>query len=97
MKDPYSILKRPLITEKGMGLASVHKYAFEVDINANKIEIADAVEKVFPKVKVVKVNTLHVKGKTKRMGRMPAGKTADWKKAYITLAPGQSLEIFEGA
>lgn len=99
MKDPYAIIKRPLITEKGMGIAALGKYAFEVDINANKIEIARAVEDIFKdkKIEVVKVNTLRVKGKTKRMGRFPEGKTADWKKAYVTLKAGQRLEIFEGA
>ena len=72
------------------------KYAFEVDMNANKIEIAEAVQKIFT-VDVVKVNTLRVKGKTKRMGRYPEGKTPDWKKAYVTLKPGQRIEIFEGS
>ena len=96
MKDPYSIIKRPLITEKSMGLAGLGKYAFEVDINSNKIEIGQAVKQIFS-VDVVKVNTLRVKGKTKRMGRFPAGKTADWKKAYVTLKPGQRIDIFEGA
>ena len=96
MKDPYSIVKRPLITEKGMTIAAMGKYAFEVDIKSNKIEIADAVTKIFS-VDVVKVNTLRVKGKSKRMGRYPEGKTSDWKKAYVTLKPGQRIEIFEGA
>ncbi|MFB3779691.1 MAG: 50S ribosomal protein L23 [Bryobacteraceae bacterium] len=94
-KDPYSIVKRPLITEKGMGIAPFGKYAFEVDIKANKIEIARAVETIFS-VSVTKVNTLRVKGKTKRMGRFE-GKTGDWKKAYVTLKAGQRIQIFEGA
>lgn len=96
MKDPYSIVKRPLITEKGMNIAGLGKYAFEVDIASNKIEIADAVHKIFS-VDVVKVNTLRVKGKSKRMGRYPEGKTPDWKKAYVTLKAGQRIDIFEGA
>ncbi|MGI6296899.1 MAG: 50S ribosomal protein L23 [Armatimonadota bacterium] len=96
MKDPYSIVKRPLITEKGMNIAPMGKYAFEVDINANKIEIAEAVHKIFS-VDVTKVNTLRVKGKAKRVGRFPEGKTPDWKKAYVTLKPGQRIDIFEGA
>ena len=96
MKDPYTILVRPVITEKSMGLSSEGKYVFQVDKDANKIEIADAVSKIF-KVKVAKVNTLTVKGKTRRYGRGPAGKTPDWKKAYVTLEPGQKIEIFEGA
>ena len=96
MKDPYSIVKRPLVTEKSMTAASMGKYAFEVDVHSNKIEIADAIKKIFT-VDVVKVNTLRVKGKTKRVGRFPQGKTADWKKAYVTVKPGQRIEIFEGA
>lgn len=96
MKDAYTIIKRPLITEKSVGAAGEGKYVFEVDLNANKIEIADAVQKIFPKVSVVKVNTLRVKGKPKRMGRF-TGRTPEWKKAYVTLKPGQRIEIFEGA
>ena len=94
-KDPYSIIKRPLITEKGMTIAPMGKYAFEVDVKANKIEIAQAVEKIFT-VSVTKVNTLRVKGKSKRLGGFE-GKTGDWKKAYVTLKAGQRIEIFEGA
>ncbi len=71
MKDPYSVVKRPLITEKGMNLTSIRKYVFEVDINANKIEISDAVSKIFS-VQVDKVNTLRVKGKKKRMASLKA-------------------------
>jgi large subunit ribosomal protein L23 len=96
MKDPYSIVKRPLITEKGMSIASRGKYAFEVAIDSNKMEIADAVHKIFS-VDVIKVNTLRVKGKSKHLGRYPAGKTPDWKKAYVTLRPGQRIDIFEAA
>lgn len=96
MKDPYAVVKRPLITEKSMSMAGLGKYVFEVNINANKHEIADAVKEIFS-VEVLNVNTLRVKGKKKRMGRFPEGKTADWKKAYVTLKPGQRIEIFEGA
>jgi len=96
MKDPYSIVKRPLITEKGMSIAAMGKYAFEVAIDSNKIEIADAVHKIFS-VDVVKVNTLRVKGKSKHLGRYPEGKTPEWKKAYVTLKSGQRIDIFEGA
>lgn len=95
MKDPYTIIKRPLITEKGMNIVAMGKYAFEVDGDANKIEIAQAVEKVYS-VEVLKVNTLNVKAKKKRMGRFE-GKTGGMKKAYVTLKPGQSIQIFEGA
>ena len=96
MKDPYAVVKRPLITEKSMSMAGLGKYVFEVNIKANKHEIADAVKEIFS-VEVLNVNTLRVKGKKKRMGRFPEGKTADWKKAYVTLKPGQRIEIFEGA
>ncbi len=68
--------------------------------NANKIEIADAVSKIFS-VDVVKVNTLRVKGKKSQLSgygrRFPEGKTAQWKKAYVTVKPGQRIQIFEGA
>jgi len=103
MKDPYSIVKRPLITEKSMALSGMGKYAFEVDIDANKIEIAEAVAKIFS-VDVVKVNTLRVKGKAKqgatrtnRGQRRTQGSTPNWKKAYVTVKPGQRIQIFEGA
>ncbi len=95
MKDPYSIIKRPLVTEKSMSMTAVGKYVFEVDKHANKIEITGAIEKLFS-VKVLKVNTLTVKGKIKRVRAVP-GRTPDWKKAYVTLMPGQRIEIFEGA
>lgn len=94
MKDPYSIIKRPLITEKSMNLTALGKYAFEVDPNANKIEIAQAIREIFG-VDVVKVNTINVKPKTRRMGRF-VGKTGGMKKAYVTLKPGQRIQIFEG-
>ncbi|MEN6371182.1 MAG: 50S ribosomal protein L23 [Armatimonadota bacterium] len=95
MKDPYSIVKQPLVTEKSMAGVGHNKYTFEVSMDANKIEIGQAIEKIFS-VKVLKVNTLKVKGKKKRVGRHPEGMTADMKKAVITLAPGQRIEIFEG-
>lgn len=106
MRDPYSLIKRPLVTEKSMSIGEMSKYVFEVDIHANKIEIAKAIEEIFKsdKIEVVKVNTLHVKGKKKtqsvktvRGSRRTEGTTGDWKKAYVTLKPGQRLGIFEGA
>jgi len=95
MKDPYAIVRRPLITEKGMSIAPMGKYAFEVDPNANKMEIAEAVHTIFG-VDVAKVNTLNVKPKVKRMGRLE-GKSGGMKKAYVTLKTGQRIQIFEGA
>jgi large subunit ribosomal protein L23 len=95
MKDPYEIIERPLLTEKSMDMSHDGKYTFRVAMDANKIEIAQAIEKIF-KVDVVKVNTVHVRGKRRRMGRMPEGRTPDWKKAIVTLKPGQTITMFEG-
>jgi large subunit ribosomal protein L23 len=95
MTDPYEIIERPLLTEKSVAGAGIGKYTFRVRKSANKIEIGKAVEKVF-NVKVDGVNTMIVKGKKKRLGRHPEGKTADWKKAIVTLKPGYKIEVFEG-
>lgn len=94
MKSPYTIIQRPLVTEKAMLLADENKkggsqHVFEVARSANKIEIAKAVETLFG-VKVAKVNTVLVKGKVRRQGRF-SGKTANWKKAYVTLKEGEKL------
>ena len=95
MKDSYSVLKRPLITEKSNFLKEgLNQVVFEVDKKANKIEIKKAVEKLF-KVSVVKVHTLHMRGKTKRMGRI-LGKKPNWKKAIVTLKEGERVDFFEG-
>ena len=89
------IIIRPIITEKSMIGATQKKYTFEVAKNAGKIEIAQAVEKLF-KVKVAKVNTISVRGKMKRMGRY-SGYTASWKKAIVTLkADSKTIEFFDG-
>jgi large subunit ribosomal protein L23 len=95
MRSAYQIIERPLVTEKSMAGAGQGKYSFRVEKNANKIEIAKAVEDIF-KVQVDSVNTMIVKGKTRRQGRYPMGKTADWKKAIVSLKPGFKIEIFEG-
>ncbi|MAQ18429.1 MAG: 50S ribosomal protein L23 [Sandaracinus sp.] len=91
------IIKRPLIlTEKGSLMRDdQNKYLFEVDLKANKVEIGKAVEELFD-VTVVDVNTLIVRGKPKRMGRM-MNKTRNWKKAIVTLGPDDSIDFFEGA
>lgn len=95
MSDMYSILKRPLLTEKGTDQKeALNKYLFEVDLNANKIEVRNAVEKIF-NVKVTDVHTVNVKGKAKRVGRY-LGKRSDWKKAIVTLKAGEKIEIIEG-
>ena len=96
MKTAYDIIKRPIITEQSMESAGFKKYTFEVAKDANKIEIAKAVEEIFD-VKVAKVNTLNVQGKVKRMGRYPEGRRASRKKAMVTLtADSKSIEFFEG-
>ena len=96
MKTAYDIIKRPIVTEQSMAAAAEKKYTFEVARDANKIEIAKAVEEIFG-VKVAKVNTLNMKGKEKRTGAYPKGHRPSWKKAMITLtADSKSIEFFEG-
>lgn len=90
--EARDILIRPLITERTTDLMTEGKYVFVVDKRANKIQIADAVHEIF-NVEVEKVNTVNVKGKTKRMGRT-SGKTASYKKAIVKLAPEQTIEFF---
>ncbi len=96
MKEFHNILRRPLITEKSsMAKELANQITFEVAPTANKIEIRQAVEEVF-KVKVFDVRTANFQGKKKRYGRF-LGRRAHWKKAVVTLAPGESIEFFEGA
>ena len=90
--DARDILIRPLITEHSTDLMAESKFVFVVDKCANKIQIADAVEEIF-KVTVEAVNTINVKGKTKRRGRT-VGKTNSYKKAIVKLAAGQTIELF---
>ena len=92
MKDARSIIIRPIITEHSYDAMEQNKYTFEVAKNANKVEIAKAIEELFI-VKVVKVNTLNVKPKTKRV-RVVEGLTRTWKKAVVTLKDGDTIEIF---
>jgi large subunit ribosomal protein L23 len=92
--DAYRILRKPMVTEKSTSLLQDNKYTFEVDPKANKTEIKQAVESLF-KVKVEKVNTMHLKGKLKRV-RQIQGRTPDRKKAIVTLKQGDKIEIFEG-
>lgn len=94
MKDPRDIIKRPVITERTADYMAELKYAFEVDIRANKTEIKQAIESIF-KVKVANVNTMRVPAKPKRYGRH-FGYTTEWKKAIVQLAPdSKPLEFFE--
>jgi large subunit ribosomal protein L23 len=94
MKDPRTIVRRALITEKGTILREVrNQYLFEVSRDANKIDIKRAIEKIF-QVKVASVRTQQILGKVRRQGRF-VGKRSDWKKAIITLKPDQKIDLFE--
>lgn len=92
--DARDVIIRPWITEKSTALMQDRKYTFEVHPDANKVQIKKAVEEIF-KVKVLKVNTMRVPGKLRRVGRF-VGRKPDRKKAIVTLAEGQSIPIFEG-
>ena len=90
----YEVLRRPLVTEKNATLQAQGKYAFEVAGEANKEQIKQAIEKAF-KVTVTQVNVMTVSGKRKRVrGRMTL--SPSWKKAVVTLKPGDKIEIVEG-
>ena len=96
MANAYDIIIRPIITERSMAAVTEKKYVFEVAKTAGKVEIKDAIEKIFG-VKVAKVNTLNVSGKAKRMGAGRPGTTRSWKKAYVQLtADSKTIEVFEG-
>lgn len=93
--DIYRIIRKPHIAEKANLLKEANnQVAFRVDRRANKIEIKRAVETLF-KTKVIEVKTMNVRGKHRRLGRH-MGKKPDWKKAVVRLAPGESIEFFEG-
>jgi len=108
MRSAQSIIKRPLLTEKSArlretgggataaaeGESYAQKVVFEVARDANKVEVRQAVETLF-KVSVTEVRTLVVRGKLKRVGRF-AGRRPSWKKAFVTLKPGDNIEFFEG-
>ena len=94
-RSVYDVVLRPIISEQSMEDLDIKKYVFEVAPDATKVEIARAVEKIFD-VRVIKVNTLHVKGKQKRVGANPAGYTKSWKKAVVKLSSdSKNIEIFE--
>ncbi len=96
MKDPQSVIIRPVFTEKAMQLKErENKIVVEVARDANKIEIKDAFQKLF-NVKVEKVAVVNVKSKKKRLGRFE-GRTRSWKKAIVTLKKGEKLDFIEGA
>ena len=91
----YDVIKRPLITEKSTILREgENAFVFEIDRKATKIEVRKAVEKIF-KVTVTDVRTVNMTGKKKRYGRI-MGRRNHWKKAIVTLAPGDSIEVYGG-
>lgn len=91
--NPYYIIKAPVITEEStIQTQTRNQYVFRVDPKANKCQIRDAIEKMFPTVKVMGVNTLNYEGKLKRQGRYK-GRRANWKKAYVTLRAGDTIEL----
>ncbi|MFZ7124678.1 MAG: 50S ribosomal protein L23 [Desulfobacterales bacterium] len=93
--NPYDVIKRPVVTEKtNIQKELNNQVTFEVDRRANRVEIKRAVESIF-KVRVSGVQTLQIKGKYKMRGRI-LGKRRDWKKAVVTLMPGQRIDFFEG-
>lgn len=91
---PYEVLRRPLITEKNTELQMQGKYAFEVAKEANKPQIKQAVEKAFSVI-VTAVNVMNIHGEMRRVGRRQVP-TRSWKKAIVTLQPGDKIELFEG-
>ncbi len=95
--DAFQTIIRPVISEKSTALGEQGKYVFEVAPEANKIQIKQAIEEVFAakKIQVAHVNILRVPGKMRRLGRHQ-GMSRAWKKAIVTLKPGQRLDLFEG-
>jgi large subunit ribosomal protein L23 len=94
--NQYDVILRPIVTEKSSLMKEEgNQYVFEVARVANKIEIADAVEKLF-KVKVLSVKVMNMEGKKRRLGRF-SGKRPDWRKAIVKLSPKDKISFFEGA
>jgi large subunit ribosomal protein L23 len=93
--DPRQVIVRPVVSEKSYALMGEGKYTFRVHDRAHKLQIAQAVEEIF-EVKVRAVRTSKVKSKPKRRG-LNSGRSRSWKKAIVQLAPGERIELFEGA
>ena len=92
----FDVLRAPQMSEKTLSLKEeANQFAFEVDPRANKIQIKESIEKSY-KVSVLKVRTMNVRGKKKRLGRYQ-GRKSSWKKALVTLKEGDTIEYFEGA
>ncbi len=94
--NQYDIVLRPIVTEKSsLSKEASNQYVFEVARDANKIEIARAVERLF-KVKVLQVRVMNMEGKKRRLGKF-AGKRSDWRKAIVKIGPKDKISFFEGA
>lgn len=92
----YEVIKRPIVTEKSNALVDFcGQYTFQIDRRANKLQVKEAVEQIFD-VEVIKVRIVNVKPKRGRYGRRKVVREPAWKKAIVTLSPGQRLEVFEG-
>jgi large subunit ribosomal protein L23 len=93
--EPSQVIIRPVVSEKSYVLAAADKYTFRVHPDAHKTQIRQAVEALFPDVKVVAVRTSSVKSKPKRRG-LTSGRTREWKKAIVQVRPGDTIPIFQG-
>jgi large subunit ribosomal protein L23 len=93
--SPYEVIRRPVNTEKSRNLSAENQYVFEVSLRANKTQIRDAIETIF-KVNVVQVHVMNFAPKYGRWGRKHVKRSPAWKKAIVTVAQGQKLDIFEG-
>ena len=92
---PSQVIIRPVVSEKSYVLAGFDKYTFRVHPDAHKTQIRQAIEQLYPEVKVLEVRTLSVKSKPKRRG-LTAGRTRSWKKAIVQVRPGDTIPIFAG-
>ena len=93
--DVHQLIRHPVVSEKSYALIAQNKYTFRVHPDAHKTQIRDAVQQIF-NVKVVEVRTMQMRSKPKRRG-WTSGRTRSWKKAIVELAPGERIELFEGA
>ena len=91
----YDVLRRPIVTEKTTDQADLNQYTFQVDRRANKMQVKDAVETAFD-VTVVSVRIVNIPAKMGRYGRSQVVKKPAWKKAIVSLAPGNTIQLFEG-
>ena len=96
MTDPHDVIIRPVVSEKSYSLIETGVYTFVVAPGSSKVQIRQAVEAIWPGVKVAKVNTLNRKGKKRRNRRSPTfGSRPDTKRAVVTLAEGDQIDLFE--